>query len=135
MLMSKKSKKLMKIVNIEDENFHIFWTTWGISMKLSGKKWFMIMIKVTENRASPFLWKKKIRKTTGERQTKPPAFLGLFWKCSWMTASYGQLRRYIHFKYISPDGYTFWIFLIWPHVKEEHIFYGIFFSETCKHTD
>ena len=25
----KKSKKLMKIVNIEEEGLHIFWTTWG----------------------------------------------------------------------------------------------------------
>ena len=27
----------VKIVNIEEENVHIFWTTWGISMKFSGK--------------------------------------------------------------------------------------------------
>ena len=48
--MSKKSKKLMKIVNIEGENLHIFWTTWGISIKLSGKMWLMIMLKVTKNK-------------------------------------------------------------------------------------
>ena len=30
-------KKLMIIVNIEEENLYIPWTTWGISMKFSGK--------------------------------------------------------------------------------------------------
>ena len=29
---SRKSKKLMKTVNIERKNLHIFWTTWGITM-------------------------------------------------------------------------------------------------------
>ena len=44
----KKSKTLIKIVNIENENLHIFWTTWGISMKFSGKTWLMIILKVTK---------------------------------------------------------------------------------------
>ena len=26
----KKSEKLMKIVNADGKNFHIFWTTWAI---------------------------------------------------------------------------------------------------------
>ena len=29
-------------VNIERENFHIFWTTWGTSMKFSRKMWLNI---------------------------------------------------------------------------------------------
>ena len=29
-------------VNIERGNLHIFWTTWGTSMKLSGKMWLNI---------------------------------------------------------------------------------------------
>ena len=33
----KKSKKSIKIVNIEGENLQIFWTTWEDSMKLSVK--------------------------------------------------------------------------------------------------
>ena len=36
----------MKIVNIDGENLHIFWTTLGISMKFSGKMWLMTMLKV-----------------------------------------------------------------------------------------
>ena len=44
----KKSGKLMKIVDIDGENLHIFWTTWGISMKLSGKMWLMMILKVTK---------------------------------------------------------------------------------------
>ena len=31
--MSKNPKKLVKVVNIDGENLHIFWTTSGISMK------------------------------------------------------------------------------------------------------
>ena len=30
----------MKIANIDRESLHIFWNTWGISMKLSGKMGF-----------------------------------------------------------------------------------------------
>ena len=47
--MSKIWKKLIKLVSIEEENLHIYWTTWGISMKLSGNMWLMILPKVTEN--------------------------------------------------------------------------------------
>ena len=33
----RKSENLMKIVNIEEESLHIFSTSWGISVKFSGK--------------------------------------------------------------------------------------------------
>ena len=39
----------MKIANIDREFLHIFWTTWGNSMKFSGKMCFEIILKVTEN--------------------------------------------------------------------------------------
>ena len=39
----------MKIVNIDREIFHNFWTTSGILMKFSGKMCLMIILKVTEN--------------------------------------------------------------------------------------
>ena len=45
----KKSKKLMKLVNSDEENLHIAWTTWRISMKFSGKMCLMIILKVTKN--------------------------------------------------------------------------------------
>ena len=45
----KKSEKLMKIVNIEEENLHIFWTRWGISMKFPGKMSLTIILKVPKN--------------------------------------------------------------------------------------
>ena len=45
----KKSEQLMKIVNIDGEILYIIWTTWGISMKLSGKMWIMIILKVSKN--------------------------------------------------------------------------------------
>ena len=31
----KKFEKLMKIVDIEEEDFYLFWTNWGISMIFS----------------------------------------------------------------------------------------------------
>ena len=45
----KKSEKIMKIVNTDRENVHIFWTIWGLSIKFSGKMWIMIILKVTKN--------------------------------------------------------------------------------------
>ena len=41
----------MKIVNIDEESLHIFWTTWGISMTFSGKEkmWLMTVLKVIKN--------------------------------------------------------------------------------------
>ena len=44
----KKSEKSMKIVNIDRENLHIFWTTWAILMKFSGKLRNMIILKATK---------------------------------------------------------------------------------------
>ena len=52
--MSKNAKyrwNSMKIVNIDRENLHIFWITWGISMKFSGKIWLMIILKFTKNQS------------------------------------------------------------------------------------
>ena len=45
-----KKKKLVKLVNIEEENIHIFRGTWGILMKFSGKMCLMIILKVRENK-------------------------------------------------------------------------------------
>ena len=39
----------MKIANIDREILHNFWTTWGISIKFSGKMCLMIILKVTKN--------------------------------------------------------------------------------------
>ena len=36
----------MKIANIDREILHIFWTTWGNSMKFSGKICFKIILKI-----------------------------------------------------------------------------------------
>ena len=52
----------MKIVNSQEENLQIFWTSWAISTNFSEKIWLMIMLKVTENSASPFLWKREFWK-------------------------------------------------------------------------
>ena len=39
----------MKIVNIDRENLHIFWTTWVISVKISENMWLVTILKVTKN--------------------------------------------------------------------------------------
>ena len=38
-----------KLTNIDREFLHIFWTTWGNSMKFSGKMCLKILLKVTKN--------------------------------------------------------------------------------------
>ena len=50
----KKSENPMKIVNIEGENLYIFWTSWGISMKFSGR-WLMIILNHKKNKVSDCL--------------------------------------------------------------------------------
>ena len=39
----------MKVATIDRETLHNYWTTWGISMKFSGKMWHMIILDVTKN--------------------------------------------------------------------------------------
>ena len=48
----RKAKKSMKIVNIDGENFHIFWTTWREIFRkdVTG----MIILKVTKNQGFTF---------------------------------------------------------------------------------
>ena len=41
----------MKIANIDGKSLHISWTTWGVSMKFSGKTYHMIVLKVNKNQA------------------------------------------------------------------------------------
>ena len=61
----KKSKKSTKVVNIEGKNIHIFWTTWGISTKFSGKMWLMIILKVSKNPGFTLSLKHIFEKATG----------------------------------------------------------------------
>ena len=37
----------MKIVNIDGENVHVFWTAWEISMASTRKMWLTLILKVT----------------------------------------------------------------------------------------
>ena len=46
--------KSMKISNIEREIIYIFWTTWGISIKFSGKVWLIIILKLTKKQGFTF---------------------------------------------------------------------------------
>ena len=75
----------MKIANIDKEILHNFWTTWGISMKFSGKMCLMIILKVTKNQGFTLCLEGTIfKKPHGEGgrgqidpHSLPPAVLGL----------------------------------------------------------
>ena len=64
----KISTKSMKIVNTEGENIHIFWTVWGISIKFSGKKWLLIILKVKKNQVFTLSLEKTLLEKPHERE-------------------------------------------------------------------
>ena len=73
--MSKKSKKMIKIVNTGEENLYIFRTTWGILMKFSGKISLMIILKVTKSQGfNPSLENAVLEKQQGK--DPPKSFKG-----------------------------------------------------------
>ena len=74
----------MKIANIDREILHIFLTTWGISMKFSGKMGIiMINLKVTKNQCFTLSLQDTLFEKPQEDgggvggQIDPPATLGL----------------------------------------------------------
>ena len=60
--MPKKSPKVLQIVTIDGENLHIFWTTWGTSVKCLGKMWLLIILQVTKNQGFTFSLEDKFLK-------------------------------------------------------------------------
>ena len=73
--MSKKSKKMIKIVNTGEENLYIFRTTWGILMKFSGKISLMIILKITKSQGfNPSLENAVLEKQQGK--DPPKSFKG-----------------------------------------------------------
>ena len=69
----------MKRVNIDGENLHIFWMTWGIlMMTFSGKMWLMIILKLKLKKKQGLILSLKntfLEKPGGECQTEPPSLL------------------------------------------------------------
>ena len=72
----------MKRANIDGENLHIFWTTWGIlMMTFSGKMWLMIILKLKlkkQKKKQGLILSLKntfLEKPGGECQTEPPSLL------------------------------------------------------------
>ena len=49
--MSKTPKNWWKLANIDRKFLYIFWTSWGNSMKYSGKVWIKIILKVTKKQS------------------------------------------------------------------------------------
>ena len=74
----KKWWKLMKMANIDIESLNIFWTTWGISMKFSGKIWLMMILKVTNKYGfNLFLGDTFVKKQQVESNWLPPSLFRL----------------------------------------------------------
>ena len=78
----KNSKKLTKILHINEENLHIFRMNWGISMNFSEEVWFMMILKVTKKQGFTLSLSRKdsLEKEQGwggEVKLTLPAFLGL----------------------------------------------------------
>ena len=69
----------MKIANIDREILHIFWMTWGISMKFSAKMWLMKILKVTKNQGFTLSLEDTFfeKPRGGGGLTPSPAVLGL----------------------------------------------------------
>ena len=69
----------MKRVNIDGENLHIFWTTWGIlMMTFSGKMWLMTILKLKLKKKQGLILSLKntfLEKPGGECQTEPSNLL------------------------------------------------------------
>ena len=72
----------MKRANIDGENLHIFWTTWGILMiKFSEKMWLTkiskLKLKKNKKKQGLILSLKNtiLEKPGGECQTETPSFL------------------------------------------------------------
>ena len=65
---------MLKIVNIDEGNLHIFQTTCGISMKFLEKSCLMIIAKFTKNQGFTLSRKYSLEKATGSCQKKEKRF-------------------------------------------------------------
>ena len=64
----------MKIANLEEQHFYIFWMSWGISIK---KNVTYDTIKSQKKQGFTLSWKYNFGKITGEVKLLSPALLGL----------------------------------------------------------
>ena len=72
------SKKLVKIINIEEENLHIFTATLVISMIFSAMIWLMIISKVTKKQSFTLSLENTFYEKPQEgSQIGAPTYLGL----------------------------------------------------------
>ena len=74
----KKSKKLMKIANIDREIRHIFRMTLGISIQFSRNMWPIIILKVTKKKGFTLPLEDTFsKKSQGRGQIDSPSILGV----------------------------------------------------------
>ena len=45
---SQNIRKIVKIVNVEEENLYMFWTLWTILMKLLENMWLMMTLEIAK---------------------------------------------------------------------------------------
>ena len=74
-----KCQKVMKIVTIKEENFHIFIMSWGISIKFSDKMWLMTLAteKITFKQLSLIRFK-STPGSPGVKESRPKPFFGFY---------------------------------------------------------
>ena len=72
--MSENRWKSMKIASIDREFLHNFWMTWRTSKNLSGKMWFIIILKVTKHQGFTLSLENTVfEKSQGEGGFWPPS--------------------------------------------------------------
>ena len=64
----------MKMLYINEENIHIFWTTGRISMKFSGKMWLVTILEVTKKQEFILSLENKFLEKPQEVQIDPKSF-------------------------------------------------------------
>ena len=104
----KNQGKLMKIANIDKEFLHIFWTTWGNSIKFSGKMCFNIILNVTKHQSFTLSLKDTFFEQLQEGGWKltppppPPAILGLIaWRYPFKNSTHTLGRAFEIFFHLS----------------------------------
>ena len=75
----------MKIANIDRQILHIFWTTWGILTKFSGKMSLKIVLNVTKKQGFTFF----------HPPPSPPPSTTTLKHCSWRRISESGIRIYL----------------------------------------
>ena len=98
------------MVNIETEILHISWTTWGTSIKLPGKMWIIMLLKVTKSQGFTLS-----SEDTFTAEKMKFSIKGFFSKCD-------QICSFLRI----------WLHLLKKSLMENFIFCAVIFRETTR---